>query len=238
MSQFHNLIYTDRAPWHGRCLRGKKDTQIPVLAALLALITVCVSSGVRADNGANLFFDERTIAGIGIGGGHAQVLDSQSRLQLEGYTDENGFSLNLRLASEIPIGPYFAFQGGVDLFSSASAASLFSSTASYGASITAGIILGKVAAPLQPYLSLGYGVGAVALSDQGPDTGCIVCSGDSGGAAAGAASRVALGMTTQGSARLELVWIRAGGDGNDYDFPVDADAYLDIFLVVLSSYGY
>jgi len=219
---------------HSWCLKGAEWIGI----VMLCLSIFSLSSPAAANSDwLDLFLPPdslSTVIGFGAGAGHADVHDPDNRLQGESYINETGFSLNLRLASELAINNAISLQAGADVFSSASLASLFSATASYGVAVSAGVLLGKVAEPRQPYLSLAFGWGGVALSDQGPDTDCIICSGDQGGWAGGHASRVAVGFRTKRAVRFELAWIRAGGDGRDSDFPDGVDAYLNTLLLVVS----
>lgn len=72
------------------------------------------------------------------------------------------------------------------------------------------------------------------LGDEGRQD-CFLCSTEKGGSSGGLSGRIAIGRMTTSGTRFELVFMRAGGDGNDNDFTNGEDAYLQTVMLQFSA---
>lgn len=203
----------------------------------LALFCLSISSGSFAQSSVFGPVDSYSVVSVGFGHANAEVIPNPDNL----YFDDNGLSLGFGLGAEKPLTNALALTARLDLFNSFDFSTLISDAdSSWGGMLTAGVVLGNVSRPGQVYLSATAGFGFAVLSDQGRDEEgnsiCILCSGREGGSSAGLSSRLAIGFTARNS-RIELVWLRAGGNGNNGDYPNDEDAFLDAIQVQVSSRG-
>lgn len=211
----------------------------------LLLLCMVVISGITFADGhelpvsANQYINDdeerdwtktQVVVGLGIGAASAEVIPNDNNV----YIDENGLSLGVRIAAEKRLLKFASLQGGLDVFNSINGSTFSNAKASWASLLTAGITLGDITQHNQFYISAAYGFGFAILSDQGVDANgddiCIFCSNREGGASAGAASRLTVGFTGSRRYRMELSWLRVGGNGNNSDFPDGEEAFMDSVL--------
>lgn len=181
------------------------------------------------------FNRRKNVFSIGIGSANAIVSPNPD----DEYNDGGKLNLGLGLSTEYALTPYFALTARADFFISFGYR-LFSVDTSVNSAATAGFTLGKIHQPGQIYLTATAGPGFVVIGDLGLDEegeqDCLLCTPRQGGASAGLATRLAIGRTGQLGRRIELVYMRNGGNGNNNDFPNNEEAFIESVLLQISSY--
>jgi len=169
--------------------------------------------------------------GVGIGYAKAIVVPNTDNK----FNDGRKLSLGLGLSTEYTLAQYFALTARADLYFSAGYTIVAGVDTSISTSATAGFIIGNLRQSEQFYLTATVGLGAAVIGDRGLDDegeqDCLLCTTKEGGTSAGLATRLAIGRTGKFVERVELVYMRAGGNGNNNSYTNDEEAFVDSFLI-------
>jgi len=153
------------------------------------------------------------------------------------FYEGGGLGINFGVSSERALSEFFALTARIDIFSSIDLAITASNT-SLGGMATVGFVIGKSQQAKQFFFSANTGVGVVFLGDLGLDQNgkrdCLFCSPKEGGASAGLATRLAIGRTNNTGQRLELVYMRTGGNGNNLQYANGEEAFLQTVTLQFS----
>lgn len=208
----------------------------PMIGLSLLVGAAFSGASTAGDDQAAMLAGNQPVISFGLGQSIATVSPNTN----DQYYDGRGLGIGVGISAERGVSGPFALAARVDMFNSIALSTIASSAdASWGLMATAGFILGNRHQPGQLYLSASIGGGVAVLSDQGLDhegnSVCTLCTGKEGGASAGLAGRLAVGIVIESGQRVELVMMRAGGDGNDDVYSNGEDAFLQTIMLQISS---